>query len=100
MTEAEVLAIHTESFYGALKTRDFSALEKLYSSKYMLVRTDGSVLTKQQVLQDLRDHGLTFSLIELHREQVRLFGSLAILTGESRTVSSQNGQENHQHFRF
>jgi ketosteroid isomerase-like protein len=93
MTEAEVLRIHTDSFYGALKSQDFVTLEKFYCDRYMLVRPDGSVLNKQQVLADLREHGLTFQAIDLQRQQVRVFGSVAILTGESRTVSSRNGNE-------
>jgi len=100
MTEAEVRRVHTESFYGALRTRDFATLERLYSERYMLVRSDGSVLNKQQVLKDLRDQGLTFESIELEQEEVRLFGSVAILTGESRTVSSRDGRSTRSHFRL
>jgi hypothetical protein len=100
MTEAEVLRTHTGSFYGALKSQDFVALEKLYSERYMLIRSDGSVLNKQQVLRDLRERGLTFQSIELEREQVRLFGSVAILTGESRTLSCRDDNTTRAHFRF
>jgi hypothetical protein len=100
MTEAEVLRIHTVCFYGALKSQDFEALEGLYSDRYMLVRPDGSILNKQQVLKDLREQGLTFQSIDLEREQVRLFGSVAILTGESRTTSARGDITSHAHFRF
>jgi ketosteroid isomerase-like protein len=100
MTEAEVRRIHTVSFYGALKTRDFATLDRLYSERYMLVRSDGSVLNKQQLLKDLREQGLTFESIDLEREDVRVFGSVAILTGESRTVSSRDGATTRAHFRL
>jgi ketosteroid isomerase-like protein len=100
MKEAEVLVIHRDSFYGALKSQDFATLEELYSDQYMLVRSDGSVLDKQQVLKDLREGGLTFQSIDLQGEQVRLFGSVAILTAESRTVSSRHGNESRAHFRL
>jgi hypothetical protein len=100
MTEAEVLKVHTESFYGALKGQNFAALEDLYSDTYMLVRSDGSVLNRQQVLEDLRERGLTFQSIDLQQTQIRVFGSVAILTGESRTVSSRNGMETRAHFRL
>jgi ketosteroid isomerase-like protein len=100
MTETEILAIHSNCFYGYLKKRDFEALEQLYSEKYMLVRADGSVLNKEQVLNDLREHGLTFPVIDLEEEQVRLFGAVAIVTGESRTVASRNGIETRAHFRM
>jgi len=100
MTETEVLRLHKESFCRALQEQDFATLEQLYSDSYRLVRSDGSVLTKQQVLEDLRDHGLTFQSIDLFQEQVRLFGSVAILTGESRTVARRNGMESRAHFRL
>ena len=100
MTEAEVRTVHIESFYGALKTKDYLTLESLYSERYMLVRSDGSVLNKQDVFKDLRDQGLTFASIDLEREEVRVFGSVAILTGESRTVSSRNGESTRTHFRI
>jgi len=100
MTEAEVLNIHKQSFYGALKCQDFATLERLYSDTYLLVRSDGSVLNKQQVLKDLREGGLTFQSIELEREQVRIFGSIAILTGECRTLSSRGDEQSRAHFRL
>jgi hypothetical protein len=100
MTEEEVRRVHSESFYGALKTRDFPLLETLYSERYMLVRSDGSVLNKQEVLMDLREQGLTFESIDLEREDVRVFGSVAILTGESRTVSTRADMTMHAHFRL
>jgi hypothetical protein len=43
----EVLRIHKEVFYGALKSQNYTALEELYSDDYMLARCDGSVLNKQ-----------------------------------------------------
>jgi hypothetical protein len=100
MTESEVLKVHTGTFYRALKNQDFVTLDKLYSDTYMLVRPDRSVLNKSQVLQDLRDQGLTFQSIDLWQEHVRLFGSVAILTGESTTVSARDGNETRSHFRL
>jgi uncharacterized protein DUF4440 len=77
----EVLRIHKEVFYGALKSQNYTVLEELY----MLVRSDGSVLNKQEVLQDLRTNGLTFHSIELRESTVRIYGPTAVLTGESRS---------------
>jgi len=100
MTETDVLKIHTDCFYEALKSRDFAALERLYADQYMLVRPDGSTLNKQQVLKDLREQGLVFESIDLEGALVRLFGSAAIVTGESRTVSSRGGSTTRAHFRL
>jgi hypothetical protein len=100
MTEPEVLSFHTESFYGALKRLDLAMLDEIYSDRYMLVRPDGSVLNKQQVLKDLEDRRLTFQSIEIRQAQVRLLGSVAILSGESTTVSSRDGNETRSQFRL
>ena len=58
----------------------------------MLVRPHGSVLNKEQVLNDLRERGLTVHRIDLENPVVRVFGSMAILTAESKTTSSRNGK--------
>jgi len=100
MTAHEILRIHIGIFYEALKGRNFDVLATLYADDYMLVRPDGSVLDKERILKDLREQGLNFSSIELNGAQVRVFGSTAILTGESRAVSSRNGVEAQSRFRL
>ena len=42
--------------------RDFDALSKLYADEYVLVRPDGSVLSKKEVLRDLQEGGLKFPI--------------------------------------
>ena len=100
MTAEQVLQLHSEGFNRALTQQDYDALEGIYSEKYMLVRPDGSVLNKQQVLKDLREQGLRIHLIELEDALVRVVGSVAILTAASKTVSSRNGKESQAHFRL
>ena len=100
MTPEEVLRIHKEGFNRALQQQDYETLETIYSDRYMLVRTDGSVLNKEQVLNDLHEQGLTFNAIDLDDVVVRVLGSAAILTAESRTLSSRNGKRSQTHFRL
>jgi hypothetical protein len=100
MTEDEVLKVHSDLFYAALRSQNYAALEALYSDDYMLVRPDGSVLNKQEVLKDLRNNGLAFHSIDLLQSVVRIYGSTAVVTGESRTVTSRNRMESRAHFRF
>src|SRR5713101_4118815 len=100
MTKEEVLKIHTDVFYGSLKSQNYAALEELYSDDYMLVRPDGSVLNKQEVLHDLRSNGLRFHSIDPRQLVARVYGSAGVVTGESRTVTSRNGVESRAHFRF
>ena len=91
MTPEQVLRTHREVFYRALLERDWDRLANLYANDYTLVRSDGSVLTKSEVLDDLRTQNLVFESIELTDEKVRIIDSVAILTGQSRTRSRQAG---------
>ena len=100
MTADEILSIHTDTFNRALKEQDYIALEGLYAGDYMLVRPDSSVLNKQEVLQDLRSGGLRFHSIELGQTEVRMYGATAVLTAESRAISSRKGMESRSHFRL
>ena len=100
MTADEILNIHANTFNRALKEQDYIALEGLYAGDYMLVRPDGSVLNKQEVLQDLRSGGLRFHSIELSQTEVRIYGSTALLSAECQAVSSRSGVENRSHFRL
>src|SRR5207245_6558594 len=93
MTKEEVLKIHTDVFYGSLKSQNHAALEELYSDDYMLVRPDGSVLNKQEVLYDLRVSGLTFQLIDLLQSKGRMYGRTAEVVVEGIEVKKVTRQE-------
>ena len=75
-------------------------MERIYSDRYMLVRPDGSVLNKQQVLKDLRQKGLKFRSIELKDPVARIFDSVGILTAKNKSISSRDGREAQAHLRF
>ena len=100
MTAEEVVRVHTDGFNRALEEHDYATLEAIYSDRYMLVRPDGSVLNKRQVLKDLREHKVTFHPIELKNVAVRVLGSAAILTAETTTLSSRDGIHIRTHFRL
>ena len=93
MTAQDVVRTHTEGFNRALTTHDLEALSAIYADDYMLVRPDGSVLGKEDVLRDLTAGGLRFTSIDLANVSVRIYDQTALLTGDSRTVTSRNGHE-------
>ena len=70
-------------FGRALQQHDLAALEAIYSDRYMLVRPDGSLFNKEQVLKDRIEHKVAFHPIELRGVAVRLPGPAAILTAET-----------------
>ena len=63
MTPEEVSRAHREGFYGALRKNDLEKLSQVYSDDYMLVRPDGSVLSKGQILDDLKTHAMSSNSI-------------------------------------
>lgn len=73
--------------------RDLGALSNLYADDYVLVRPDGSVLSKKEVLRDLQAGGLKFTSIEIANVNVRVYGQTALLTGDTQTVTSRNDKE-------
>jgi hypothetical protein len=91
MTRELVLTTHRDVFYRALLERKWDTLATLYADEYMLVRSDGSVLSKDEVLADLRAQNRSFESIELSDENLRIIDSVAILTGQSRTRSRHAG---------
>src|SRR5260370_27590270 len=93
LTADEVARTHTQVFNAALMSRDRDTLATLYADDYMLVRPDGSVLSKEEVLCDLREGGLTFKSIEVKNMKVRVHGTAAPLTAESWKTTSKLGQE-------
>jgi hypothetical protein len=100
MNAQDVLKVHYGQFYGALLSGDLNALAALYSDNYRLVRSDGSMLNKEQVLRDLREGGLAFTSIMLCIEDVRMFETSAIVTGESRTTATRGGFKTSTQFRL
>jgi hypothetical protein len=100
LNQDTVLKTHRDSFYKALLYQDWGSLAELYADDYALVRSNGTALTKEEVLTDLSSGDLVFRSIELMNEYVRLVGSVAILTGESRTITERNGVASESHFRL
>jgi ketosteroid isomerase-like protein len=100
MTAEEVSRTQREGFYGALKANDLENLSEIYSDDYMLVRPDGSVLSKAQILDDLKTHAMSFPSIELTNEKIRIFGSVGILTGDSKITTVRDGIPGKAEFRL
>jgi ketosteroid isomerase-like protein len=100
ITTDEVSRSHHEDFYGALRKNDLKKLSRVYSDDYMLVRPDGSVFSKAQILDDLKAHAMSFKSIELTNEKIRIHGSVGILTGDSKILTVRDGKESKTEFRL
>jgi len=100
LTTEEVSRAHFEDFYGALRKNDLEKLSQIYSDDYMLVRPDGSAFSKAQILDDLKAHAMSFKSIELTNERIRIYGSVGILTGDSKITTVRDGKESQTAFRL
>ena|SRR5580658_1099939 len=100
ITREEVSRAHREDFYRALEKNDLEKLAQIYSDDYMLVRPDGSVFSKAQILDDLKTHSMSFPSIELTNEKIRIYGTVGILTGDSRIATVRDGKESKAGFRL
>jgi ketosteroid isomerase-like protein len=100
ITAEEVDRAHREDFYGALGANDLEKLSRIYSDDYILVRPDGSAFSKAQILDDLKAHAMSFPSIELTGEKIRIYGSVGILTGDSKIATVRDGIESTTEFRF
>jgi ketosteroid isomerase-like protein len=99
VTAEDVIRTHTQ-FNRALEAQDLDTLSRLYADDYTLVRPDGSVLSKQEVLRDLRDGGLTFRSINMTDVNVRVYGETGLLSAVIRTVASRKSAETRAHLRL
>jgi ketosteroid isomerase-like protein len=100
MTPESVITTHRDVFYRSILEQDWDTLAHLYADDYVLVCSDGSVLTKGEVLADLRAQKLVFESIEMMDVKVRLIDSVAVLTARSQTVSRQHGAQMTSSFRL
>jgi len=100
MTADEVDRTHHEDFNGALIRNDLAELSKVYANDYLLVRPDGSMFSKEQILAELKAHPMNFRSIESSNEKIRVYGQVGILTGDNETVTLRDGQESKSRSRF
>jgi ketosteroid isomerase-like protein len=100
MTIDEVARAHHEDFNGALIGNDLVRLSQVYADDYMLVRPDGSMFSKDQILADLKAHSMTFRSIESTNERIRVYGQVGILTGDNEAVTLRDGKESKWRSRF
>jgi ketosteroid isomerase-like protein len=92
ISKDEVRAFY-EEFLQALKAGDIAPLEQIYADDYLLVRPNGDILNKKQILADLRQHSMRFTSLEVNDVLIRAKGSVGILTADVRSVAIRDGVE-------
>lgn len=99
MTADELVRTH-QGFNGAVVRNDLAKLSNFYADDYMLVRPDGSMFSKDQILAELKVHPMKLRSIELANENIRIYGEVGILTGDNNAVTLRDGKESKSRSRF
>ena len=95
----ELLRIETD-LLNAYVHRDLSVRDRYVADEFVGVDSSGSIYSKQQDMQDMKDG--TFALKSFKEEdvQVRLLGDSAVVTGRNTATSVYKGKEDSFTIRF
>jgi ketosteroid isomerase-like protein len=86
-------------FVDALKTGNLAVLEKIYAEDYLLVRPNGDILSKREILADLRTHHMLFTNYATLHLAIKVHGMVGILTTETISTAIRDGKEGTVHAR-
>jgi ketosteroid isomerase-like protein len=70
---------------------DVATMDKLLSDDYIGISITGQVNTKSQQLDRMRAHKVTLTRLDLVERQVKLIGSIAIVTSRAEVEGSNDG---------
>lgn len=86
-------------FVDALKTGNLAVLEKIYAEDYLLVRPNGDILSKREILADLKAHHMLFTNYATMHLAIKVHGMVGILTTETISTALRDGKEGTAHAR-
>jgi hypothetical protein len=92
--EREVIAKLDSEFQAAVKINDARTMERILHRDMILVLGNGTVNTREELLQEARDKNVTYE----HQEEdpgtqtVRIWGSTAVVTARLWTKGVDNGR--------
>jgi len=80
-----------EQWRQARLTGDVATMEKMLSEDYIGISMTGQVSTKAQQLERVREHKVVLTRLDLGEMQIKLVGSLAIVTSRAEIVGTNEG---------
>jgi hypothetical protein len=86
--------------FTAMISRDFAALDTLLAEELAYTHTSGVRDTKASLLQALRSRRLAYDSIVPAAVQVRLYGEMAVATGDAQVQARADGAVRRLHIRF
>jgi ketosteroid isomerase-like protein len=79
---------------------DVAAMDKLLSDDYIGISMTGQVITKAQQLDRARSHKLVLTRLDLEEVQIKLVGSIAIVTSRAQVDGTNDGSPVMGTFRY
>jgi ketosteroid isomerase-like protein len=79
---------------------DVATMDKLLSDDYIGISMTGQVNTKAQQLDRMRAHKVALTRLDLGDRQVKLIGSIAIVTSRAEVEGTNDGAPLHGTFRY
>jgi hypothetical protein len=98
-TENLILQLESEGREATMKN-DVAATDRLLAENWMNVNPDGSVTTKAQLMTLLKAGSFKIMSIENDEVLVRVFASMAVVTGRSTTTRGQGNEIISRQVRF
>ena len=89
-----------EQWRQAQLAGDVATMDKLLSDDYIGINMTGQVSTKIQQLDRMRTHRFVFTKLDLGEMQVKLVGSIAIVTSRAEVEGTNEGTPVHGTFRY
>lgn len=89
-----------EQWRQALLVGDVAVMDKLLSDDYIGISMTGQVNTKTQQLDRMRLHKVALSRLDLGERQVKLIGSIAIVTSRAEVEGTNDGAPIKGTFRY
>jgi len=91
-TEAVLMKIERDSA-AALTKKDFAAFASVFSDDAVFTGPDGAVLTKAQLLADLKSGTLVVESSQISDMKARIFGEAAVVTYTTTDKGKYKGQD-------
>lgn len=88
--EQQIKALHEQGRQAALKG-DASFSEKYLTDDYVAIGGDGSMMTKDQIIQMLKSGAIKYEAIDEREVKVRVYGGTAIVNGLASIKITVNG---------
>lgn len=97
--EKAVLAVEKQRFDAQVK-KDYAVLDQVLADDLIYTHSHGGTDTKQSYIQSIRDGKQRYDAIDMEEQNVRIYGSTAVINGICMVKAMSNGQTINTHLKY